>query len=98
MQVGLRLSRLLELSGRTLDLFDQPRHDARERLGHAVDVVNQTFGHGSVYFGGAHGVTENAPMRISYTCIPKPELEEIDGSRNRRLRPEIKPPPPPVEC
>jgi hypothetical protein len=26
-------------------------------------------------------------MRISYTCIPKPELEEIDPARERRVRP-----------
>ena len=87
MQVGLVLNRLLQMSGHTLDLFDQPGHEARERLGRAVDVLNQTFGHGSVFFGGAFGVTENAPMRISYTCIPKPELEEIDLNRKGRLRP-----------
>jgi hypothetical protein len=52
-----------------------------------VDTLNQTFGNGSVFFGGAFGVTGNAPMRISFTCIPKPELEEIDASRKRRLRP-----------
>ncbi len=88
MQVGIVLNRLLPMSSHTLDLFDQPKQEARERLGHAVDVVNQTFGHGSVYFGGAFGVTENAPMRISYTCIPQPELEEIDPERERRVRPK----------
>jgi DNA polymerase-4 len=87
MQVGLVLNRLLAMSGHTLDLFDQAGHEARERLGHAVDTLNQTFGHGSVFFGGAFGVTANAPMRISYTCIPRPELEEIDLTKNRRLRP-----------
>ncbi len=85
-QVGIILTRLLEMTGHTLDLFDQPSQEARERLDHAVDTLNQTFGHGSVFFGGAFGVTGNAPMRISYTCIPKPELEEIDEKRNRRLR------------
>ena len=89
--VGLVLNRLLEMSGHTLDLFDQTGHEARERLGHAVDTLNQTFGNGSVFFGGAFGVTENAPMRISYTCIPKPELEEIDGARMGRLRPKAPP-------
>lgn len=95
MQVGVVLNRLLEMSGHTLDLFDQPRQEARERLGHAIDLVNQSFGHGSVYFGGAHGVTEAAPMRISFTCIPDPAIEEIDESRNRRLRPGVPPPRPP---
>lgn len=73
------------MTGHTLDLLDQPNQEARERLGHAVDLVNQTFGHASAFFGGAFGVTENAPMRISYTCIPKPELEEIDLSRKGDL-------------
>ena len=95
MQLGLVLTHLLEMRGHTLDLFEQPKHDARERLNHAVDTVNQTFGHGSVYFGGAHGVIENAPMRISFTCIPKPEIEEIDPKRERRLRPL---PPKPAEA
>ena len=98
MHVGIVLDRLLAMSGHTLDLFDQPRQEARERLGRAVDVVNQTFGNGSVFIGGAFGVTENAPMRISYTCIPKPELEEIDESRNRRLRPNKPTPPDPTQC
>jgi hypothetical protein len=69
-----------------LEVHDR-REMARERLHHAVDTLNQTFGIGSVYFGGVHGVTENAPMRISFTRIPTPELEEIDPARGRRVRP-----------
>ena len=84
--VGLVLGRLLTMSGHTRDLFEHEQQDARERLHNAVDTLNHTFGNGSVFFGGAFGVTENAPMRISYTCIPKPELEEIDPARRRRLR------------
>jgi DNA polymerase-4 len=87
-RVGVVLTRLLLMSGHTPDLFHHARDAARERLHHAVDTLNQTFGHGSVYFGGAHGVQESAPMRISYTCIPEPELEEIDEARGRRLRPQ----------
>jgi DNA polymerase-4 len=52
-----------------------------------MDLLNQTYGNGSVYYGGAFGATENAPMRISFTCIPRPELEEIDPARDRRVRP-----------
>ena len=84
MQVGLVLTPLLTMSGHTLDLFDQPKQDARERLGQAVDVLNQTFGHGSVYFGGAFGAAKSAPMRISFTHIPQPELEEINPGRRLR--------------
>ena len=32
-----------------------------------------TFGNGSVFYGGAFGVTANAPMRIAFTRIPTPE-------------------------
>ena len=80
------------MRGHTPDLFDHDRDAGRERLHQAVDSLNQTFGNGSVYFGGAFGVTDNAPMRISFTRIPAPELEEIDPSKGRRVRPLPKPP------
>jgi DNA polymerase-4 len=86
-QVAVTLTRLLPLPLYTPELFAREQQDARERLHDAVDTVNQTFGHGSLFFGGAFGVTGNAPMRISFTCIPKPEVEEIDTARGRRLRP-----------
>jgi len=92
-RVGVVLLRLLPPGCHTPDLFHQSRDDARERLLHATDTLNHTFGNGSVYFGGAFGVTDSAPMRISYTCIPKPELEEIDLAREGRLRPKQPPPP-----
>lgn len=86
-QVGLVLTHLLPPTCHTLDLFHHRRDEARGRLLHVMDDLNHTYGNGSVYFGGAFGVTDSAPMRISYTCIPKPELEEIDYSRNRQVRP-----------
>lgn len=88
MQVAVTLTRLLPLQIYTPELFDQPQREARERLCTAMDMLNQTFGNGSVFLGGAFGVTDNAPMRISFTCIPKPEVEEIDPTRARRLRPK----------
>ena len=91
-RVGVVLLRLLPAGCHTPDLFHQVRDDARERLLTAMDTLNHTFGNGSVYFGGAFGVTDSAPMRISYTCIPQPELEEIDRSREGRLRPKLPPP------
>ena len=94
-QVGLVLNRLLAMSGHTSSLFEREREEARERLHHAVDQLNQTFGHGSVYFGGAFGVTANAPMRIAFTRIPAPEQEEIDPARERRVRPRKPDPAPP---
>ena len=59
--------------------------------------MNKTFGKNSVYFGGAHGATGYTPMRIAFTRIPNPELEEIDPTRERRLKPKAKPAPPPEE-
>ncbi len=86
-QVGLVLHRLLPMAGTTPDLFDREEEQSRERLHHAVDTLNQTFGHGTVYFGGAFGATANAPMRIAFTRIPTPELEEIDPAHQGRVRP-----------
>jgi DNA polymerase IV len=79
----------------TADLFESAKENSRSRLHGAIDTLNQTFGKNSVYFGGAHGATAYAPMRIAFTRIPQPELEEIDAKRGRRLRPKKEPPPPP---
>ena len=54
-------------------------------------------GHGLIVRGKirrlAHGATDYAPMRIALTRIPDPELDEIDRSLNRRLRPTTGAPP-----
>lgn len=93
LQVGVILHRLLPSSQHTADLFEGARETTRARLLGAVDTLNQTFGKNSVYFGGAHGATGYAPMRIAFTRIPEPEVEEIDASRQRRLRPKRPAPP-----
>jgi DNA polymerase-4 len=87
-QIGVLLGDLLEAGAHTGDLFDQKTEVTHTRLLTAVDELNKTFGKNSVYFGGAHGATDYAPMRIAFTRIPEPELEEIDASRQRRLRPK----------
>lgn len=98
MQVGIMLTRLLRSEAHTPDLFDTTGQEkTRERLHAAVDKLNRTFGKNSVYFGAAHGATKYAPMRIAFTRIPKPELEEIDRAKNRRLVPLKPPPTPPAE-
>ena len=88
----------LRSTTRSSPVFHHARDNARERLLRAMDTLNHTFGNGSVYFGGAFVVTDSAPMRNSYTCIPKPELEEIDESRGRRVRPLKALPPEPEFC
>ena len=94
LQIGIVLSHLLEGSGHTGDLFEEQTATTRTRLHSAVDTLNQTFGKNTVYFGGAHGATASAPMRIAFTRIPEPEIEEIDATRHRRLRPKIATSPP----
>ena len=97
LQVGVILHSLLAAALHTGDLFEAEKETSRTRLHSAVDTLNQTFGKNSVYFGGAHGATTYAPMRIAFTRIPEPEVEEIDASRQRRLRPNKPAPPPPEE-
>ncbi len=94
MQVGIILHQLLTSNLHTADLFEAAKENSRSRLLGAVDTLNKTFGKNSVYFGGAHGETAYAPMRIAFTRIPNPELEEIDAKRGRRLRPKKEAPPP----
>jgi len=97
LQVGIVLDHLLASAEFTPDLFEAKKETTRARLHSAVDELNKTFGKNSVYFGGAHGATGYAPMRIAFTRIPEPELEEIDASRQRRLKPNVPSSPPPTE-
>ncbi|MDD3179474.1 MAG: hypothetical protein PHQ04_03895 [Opitutaceae bacterium] len=97
LQVGVVLFHLLDLSGHTPDLFSAAQEQTRTRLLTAVDELNRTFGKNTVYFGGAHGATRHAPMRIAFTRIPEPELEEIDPRRQRRIRGNPPPPAAPSE-
>lgn len=97
LQVGVILDQLLPSAQHTGDLFAAEQEKTRTKLHHAVDTLNKTFGKNSVYFGGAHGATGYTPMRIAFTRIPNPELEEIDPTRERRLKPQAKPAPPPEE-
>jgi DNA polymerase-4 len=97
LRVGLHLNALIGLDQHTPDLFEEPVERTRGKLFEAVDQLNKTFGKNTVYLGGAHGATKDAPMRIAFTRIPEPEIEEIDRSRQRRLRgpkpPKPEPPP-----
>jgi DNA polymerase-4 len=95
LRVGIVLGQLLPSDQHTGDLFEAATETTRTRLNTAIDTLNLTFGKNSVYFGGAHGATGYAPMRIAFTRIPNPQLEEIDATRERRLKPKPKSPPPP---
>jgi DNA polymerase-4 len=97
LQVGVILERLLPSAQHTGDLFEAEQEKTRTKLHHAVDTLNKTFGKNSVYFGGALGATDYAPLRIAFTRIPNPELEEIDPIRERRLKAKAPPAPTPEE-
>lgn len=84
-QIGIMLHHLLPAGAHTPDMFTAEQEESRTRLFAAVDKLNRTLGKNSVYMGGAHGSTNYAPMRIAFTRIPKPELEEIDRSLGRRI-------------
>lgn len=93
-RIGVHLVHLLDLRLHTPDLFDQKTEEVHGRLFQAMDHLNKVLGKNTVYLGGAHGATRDAPMRIAFTRIPEPEIEEVDRSYRGRLR---KPPPPAPE-
>ncbi len=92
LRIGVHLVHLLDLRLHTPDLFEQKTEEVHGRLFTAVDHLNKVLGKNSVYFGGAHGATQDAPMRIAFTRIPEPEIEEIDRSFEGRLKKTKKPP------
>lgn len=94
LRVGLHLTGLIDLKLHTPDLFEGQTEQARGQLFAAVDHLNKVLGKNTVYLGGAHGATKDAPMRIAFTRIPEPEVEEIDRSYQGRLK---KPKPPAKE-
>jgi DNA polymerase-4 len=94
LRVSILFDHLLPSTQHTGDLFEAEKEKTRDKLNLAVDTLNQTFGKNSVYFGGAHGATGYTPMRIAFTRIPNPQLENIDVSRQRRLKPTPPPAPP----
>ena len=97
LRIGVMLTDLIEMRLHTPDLFEHETEKSHGQLFKAVDQLNQVFGKNSVYFGGAHGATQDAPMRIAFTRIPEPEIEEIDRKRGRRLK-DLPRPSPPAEC
>jgi len=87
----VHLTDLIVLRMHTPDLFEETTAKEHGRLFDAVDHLNKVFGKNTVYLGGAHGATKDAPMRIAFTRIPEPEIEEIDRSYQRRLKKPSKP-------
>lgn len=97
-RIGVHLTHLLDLRLHTPDLFAQNTEVVHGRLFTAVDHLNKVLGKNTVYLGGAHGATQDAPMRIAFTRIPEPEIEEIDRSYAGRLKKPKKPAAPEPEA
>ena len=95
LRIGVHLTGLIDTKLHTPDLFEEKTEKTRGKLFQAVDHLNKVLGKNSVYLGGAHGATKDAPMRIAFTRIPEPEVEEIDRSYEGRLKKPVKKPPEP---
>jgi DNA polymerase-4 len=98
LRTGVHLTELIDLKLHTPDLFEEKTEQTRGKLFAAVDHLNKVLGKNTVYLGGAHGATKDAPMRIAFTRIPEPEIEEIDRSYAGRLKKPAKPAPPEPEA
>ncbi|MBL9214175.1 MAG: hypothetical protein JNG83_01735 [Opitutaceae bacterium] len=98
LRIGVLLTDLLAMRQHTPDLFALEKERAHDRLYSAVDHLNKVLGKNTVYFGGAHGATQHAPMRIAFTRIPEPEVEEIDRSFQGRLKKPGRPAPPEADA
>jgi len=72
-KVSMVFHDLIPVGQDTLPLFEDgtrtPGLDA------AFDKVRRRFGNSALYFGGAFLAGQEAPMRISFTHIPDPDLE-----------------------
>jgi DNA polymerase-4 len=93
LRIGVHLTGLIDLKLHTPDMFEEKTEESRGKLFAAVDHLNKVLGKNTVYLGGAHGATKDAPMRIAFTRIPEPEIEEIDRSYAGRLKKPVKKPP-----
>ncbi|AOS46432.1 DNA polymerase IV [Lacunisphaera limnophila] len=92
LRIGVHLTALIDTKLHTPDLFEERTEQTRGKLFEAVDHLNKVLGKNTVYLGGAHGATKDAPMRIAFTRIPEPEIEEIDRSYEGRLKKKTPPP------
>jgi DNA polymerase-4 len=68
-KVGVNLTRLVATTAYTPSLFaERPHNPALDR---AMDVLNESYGKNTVFFGGAFEAQSAAPMRIAFNHIPE---------------------------
>ncbi len=77
MKVSVTVWELMPASHETLALFAADEHEAG--LDAALDRLHLKYGPDALYFGGAWGAMQEAPMRISFTHVPDLRLE-ADGA------------------
>jgi len=73
MKVSVTLRELLPADQASLALF--PETGQQGGLDAALDRLRLKYGPDAVYFGGAWGAMQEAPMRISFTHVPDLRLE-----------------------
>lgn len=73
--VGVSFSGLVSPDEVARDLFQIAPLEQEQKLNKAVDALNVKFGKNTIYFGGAHGALQDAPMRIAFTHIPDMQVE-----------------------
>lgn len=62
LRIGVHLTQLIDTKLHTPDLFEEHTEQARGKLFEAVDHLNKVLGKNTVYLGGAHGATKDAPL------------------------------------
>jgi DNA polymerase IV len=84
MQVAMALGGLTPREGQSLSLFDQNPNN--EKLDRIVDELNNKFGKGALFWGGAFGTEKSGRMAIAFNHIPdlKTEADEVEKARQRK--------------
>jgi DNA polymerase-4 len=78
LKVGVTFFHLRPAGVSTPDLFEHvPR---RTPLDEAVDRLNKRYGSDTIFFGGAFGAQDSAPMRIAFNYIPDLATESDEGA------------------
>jgi DNA polymerase-4 len=69
LKVSMTLAGLTPSACATPSLFE---FDGRlTKVSHVMDKVNRTFGKNSLHFGTLFGAEDSAPVRVSFTAVPK---------------------------
>lgn len=76
-QVAVTLFGLIANAYAMQPLF--PEEQSRMQLARAMDLVNDRFGHNTLYFAGMGNAIDAAPTRISFNQIPDEDDEDYEG-------------------